>query len=468
MSRKKRRKGRCPVLRPFDHGSLHVWESIKVDDDAEPDMIKLKPGAIDVYRGRNNIETAHTLSHGKQRGRIEGMAMKEIFIEQILQRRFNPRAASDAMDVLTDDDKFTMIHVPFVMGRSFMPEFRVAIYSVMYHSTAVMVDGYLAFLGLVAHCQASRLPLANPDLRGGARALQMLRSVKIVRPQDALCALLLGQALFVFEVLTDSFTTSAHSIVQSALISAQPWYQALSGVPAFDTITLCPVLLDIVGCLVYRRVPIIQLHAPERIIVDRYLGLLSTLLPSLAILCEQSQAAKSKANNLQLRVADQEPQADCYTRIESVIEAWVQRIPPDFLTTYDKAEREMMMTQARVYRLAALLIIHRLRFPLGVQDALGHCYAHRIFDEIRSLFALSDTQGAGAAFPISFPLFLSMLEVEGPGEDLMESLRRFPIQSVCMVKLHEFVRHVRTMKESGYCGLWFDLVESGLTYAVIP
>ncbi|KAL2784257.1 hypothetical protein BJX66DRAFT_90280 [Aspergillus keveii] len=286
-------------------------------------------------------------------------------------------------------------------------------------------------------------------------------------PQDALCVLLLGQALFVFEVLADSSTTSAHSIIQGALISAKPWYPLLSRVPAFDTVTFCPVLMDIVGCLVHRKVPIIRMCVQDRIVADRYAGLCSTLLPLLYRLCVRSHAAKAGAATVDGGSTDREKPEDCYTDIERSIELWAPDIPLDFFTAYDEVEIQMMTTQANAYRLAALLVIHRLRFPFGDQDTLGQYYANCIFHEISSFFAYSNMHGAGA-FPVTFPLFISMIEVEGPGEDLLENLQRFPIQSICMLKLHGFVRHIRRVKESGDNVSLFDLVEHDLTYAVIP
>jgi hypothetical protein len=211
-------------------------------------------------------------------------------LKEAFRLRFAPGTPSDAMSILSDDEKFTSIHVPCTIGRSFIQDLRLAIYSAMIYSAPVITDGYLAFLGQVAHCQASRLLCTTPDLRRGAKALQVLRTVDITNPHEALCILLLGQALFVFEILTGCFTTSAHSIVQSALISAAPWYPALSGVPALDTVTLCPIFLDLVGCLVYRRIPIVQSKSPGRLVVDRYVGLCSTLLPYLHLLCEPKLA----------------------------------------------------------------------------------------------------------------------------------------------------------------------------------
>ncbi|KAF5862033.1 hypothetical protein ETB97_012179 [Aspergillus alliaceus] len=458
-SRKKKRKGRRPVLKSFGHGSLEVWEPGR---DDEADANNAEPGAS----SRVNIGFDNTALLAKPGESSKNMALGG-FLEEVLRHRFIPQTALDAIGILTDDDKFTTVHIPFAMGRSFIQDLRGAIYSVLYHSGPVVIDGYLAFLGLVAHCQASRLHWTAPDLCRGATALQNLRNVEIMRPQGALCVLLLGQALFVFEVLANYFTTSAHSIVQSALISAKPWYSLLSRVPAFDTVTFCPVLIDIVGCLVYRKVPIIRMCVQDRIVVDRYAGLCSSLLPFLYRLCVQSHATKSGAAIMNKGSRDRELPEDCYTDIERSIELWAPIIPPDFFTEYDEVERQMMMTQADAYRLAALLVIHRLRFPLGVQDTLAQHYANRIFHKISSFFAHSNMEGAGA-FPVAFPLFISMFEVEGPGEDLLENLRRFPIQSICMLKLHDFVRHVRRIRESGDSVLLFDVVEHDLIHAVIP
>ncbi|KAH7139657.1 hypothetical protein B0J13DRAFT_527332 [Dactylonectria estremocensis] len=414
-TRKKKRKGRRPILRPFDHGSLLVWEP---DPDGESKASNARPVAhtLDSHSSWTIVNTPQSMFQRR-------------FQDEVLRRPFTPQTAGEAMNVVTNEDKFTTLHSQFAMGRSFMRDFRLAIYSALHHSAPVITDGYLAFLALVSHCQASCLLWAIPDLHRGTKALRSLQSTEILRSHDALCVLLLGQALFVFEILTNSSATSAHSIVQSALISAEPWYSVLGRVPKFDTITFCPVLLDMVGCLVYRKMPIIRLCGQDRIVVDRYVGLCSTLLPLLYRLCEQSHAARSNAATPSWKSMSPERPEEDYSDIQSSIELWAPEIPPDFFTSYDNAERRMMMIQAKAYRLATLLIIHRLRFPLGTQDDLGQFYAYRIIQEISSFFAQKNTQYAGA-FPVTFPLFISMLEVEGPGEDLLENLRSFPVQNI--------------------------------------
>lgn len=163
---------------------------------------------------------------------------------------------------------------------------------------------------LLAHCQAARLCWTTPDLCRGAKALQCLRNIKPARLQDAIGILLLGQVLFVFEILTDTFTSSAHSIVQTALISAHQWYPLLLQKPTFDTMTICPILLDTVCCLVYREVPVFRFCVQNRVIVDRYVGMSSTLLPLLYDLCEISNAAKSATTEIISPATDEDHHED--------------------------------------------------------------------------------------------------------------------------------------------------------------
>jgi hypothetical protein len=382
--------------------------------------------------------------------------------ELMLVSRFNLQTLRDAMHTVMSADDFTATHMPFMFGPSFTGDFQKAVYSILVLSGSIITDGYLAFLRLMTRYHASaHASLAAADMRRGAKGLQCLRNVAILQPHDAACVLLLGQVLFVFDILTDMFSSSAHAIVRSSLISAKQLFSMLVQEPALDTITICPVLIDTVECLVRRKVPIIRLDLKDRIVVDRYVGLCSTLLPLLYDLCYQSHSAKTT-------VGSRATQASCdeFADIEQSIRDWVPVLPSNFFSSYGDREVQMMMAQANAYHLAALLVIHRLRYPLGVQDTIGQRYANYILSELSSL--PRSTPRSWVALPVIFPLMLVMLEVEGPGEELLEKLSNFTVQSICASKLRGFVKHVRVAKESGYGGLWFDLVEENLYFAVIP
>ncbi|KAH8691447.1 hypothetical protein BGW36DRAFT_363779 [Talaromyces proteolyticus] len=464
-----KRLGRRPNSKSFVHGSLHIWDYER-GNQIETNNSRSSTRASNCISPSTSASCLDlALPREKKEDDEQDVPLARV-LDQILQYHSTLQTTTDAMRIVTHDVQFAVIHIPFTMGRSFMNDLRNSVYSVLSQSAPTLTDGYIAFLVLVAHCQASRLYCTTPDLYRGARALRVLRNIKTVRHQDAVGILLLGQVLFVFEILTDTFTSSAHSIVRSALISARRWYPFLLQEPRFDTITICPIIMDTVCCLVYREVPVIRLCIQNRIIVDRFMGVSSTLMPLLYDLCVISHIAKSATAGITLnspRTIDEEHPDDCYSDIEKSIEDWVPTLPPDFLSAYDKAEVQMMLTQANVYRLAGLLVIHRLRYPFGVRDSVAQHYANCIFSEMSSSCAAL-TQDGMRALPIMFPLWISMFEVEGPGEDLLEKFSCFPLPSVCMSKLCGFVKHVRMAKESGYNGLWFDLVENNLHFAVIP
>ena len=149
-----------------------------------------------------------------------------------------------------------------------------------------------------------------------------------------------------------------------------------------DTVTIYPVLIDIVKCLAHREVPVIRPPLPDRIIVDRYAGVCSSLLPHLYDLCERSHALKNARLDATFRYTPGPSKS--FTDIDQAIREWKPATPPCFLNDYDRRETMMMVTQAKTYCLGGLLIIYRLRYPLGVEDETAELYANSIFAEIRS------------------------------------------------------------------------------------
>jgi hypothetical protein len=115
-----------------------------------------------------------------------------------------------------------------------------------------------------------------------------------------------------------------------------------------------------VGCRIHRKIPIIQLNVHDRVVVDRYIGLCSIPLPLLYRFCVQSHVTKSCGTAVDRRTTDPSQHGDQYSNVEKSIKSWAPIIPPDFPTAYHIAERQLMTAQANSYRLAALLVIHRV------------------------------------------------------------------------------------------------------------
>ncbi|PSS27033.1 hypothetical protein M430DRAFT_92384, partial [Amorphotheca resinae ATCC 22711] len=170
--------------------------------------------------------------------------------ELMLESRFSLQTIRDAMRTVTSTDDFAATHMPFMFGPSFTGDFQKAVYSILVLSGSIITDGYLAFLRLMTQYHTStHTSLCAADMQKGAKGLQCLRNVGILQPHDAACVLLLGQVF--------------------SLISAKQQFPLLVQEPALDTITICPVLVDTVECLVRRKVPIIRLDLEDRIVVDR-------------------------------------------------------------------------------------------------------------------------------------------------------------------------------------------------------
>jgi hypothetical protein len=385
--------------------------------------------------------------------------------EKLLASPTTLKTAADAFRTVMDLEQFSVIHTPFMLGPSFVPEAQKTVYTILYFSAPTLTEGYLAFLGLMTRYQRSLVMRQDePDMSKAAKGLQRLRSVKINQDYDAACALFLGQTMYVFNVLIAPDSSTAHAIMRSALISTKVWLPRLIHSPTLCPIIMTPILIDTVECLVRREIPIIRLPRTDHIIVDRYAGVCATLLPLLYDLCVCSHTAKRGILDI-----GSGPSSGIYRQladIERSILEWNPPNPPELLEKHGQSEVLAMMTQANAYRLAALLIIHRLRYPLGVEEKTARDLANRIFS-IMTHFAQTAAEKT-TALPVVFPLTIAMFEVEGPGEELWNVFSPFAVQSISAARLHGFIKQVRASKESGYEGIWFDLIETQLHVAMPP
>ena len=376
------------------------------------------------------------------------------------------QTTSDALRTVMDAEQFSMIHEPFAFGTSFVPESQKIIYTILSLSAANLTEGYLAFLSLMTTYQRTLvMRKTEPDMIKAAKGLQRLRDMTIQSDYDSGCALFLGQTMYVFNLLTTPYSKNAHSIVRSALMSTKKWLPRLIEAPIMDTITMTPIIIDTVECLFHREIPIIRLGRLNRIVVDRYAGLCTTLLPHLYDICECGHSLKTMAFEPGSEVLD-----GIWERLDDIEESirrWRAPTPPQLFEKYGQNAVLAMITQSNVYRLAGLLVIHRLRYPLGVEDEQAQKFANNIFAEL-AFFAKSADKSASSALPVVFPLTVAMFEIEGPGEDLLDRLAAFTVQSVSAYRLRDFIKIVRQSRESGFKGVWFDLVDTHLHVAAPP
>ncbi|OAL53104.1 hypothetical protein IQ07DRAFT_351755 [Pyrenochaeta sp. DS3sAY3a] len=364
--------------------------------------------------------------------------------------------------ILTTRRGFFQTHRRFMIGESFIDGFHSTIRMLFHHSPHALADAYVALLELIHHEKRQSVILRDLDMSLSSRCLyhfvKLLSAIRSV--EEAAVAIMLGQVLLAYNAILP-LGSSTRIIARGTLWGVRAWYPILLRRPEYDSIVIAPVLVDTIDCLVRREVPVLRLLATERTIVDRFSGICSSLLPLLYDLCECSHRATTGGDYDTEHHVD-----DPYQDVEKRIMGWIPAIPPELSPIYTSREREAMLAIASSYRVASLLIIHRLRNPFGVDDAAASLYAKQILDDVSSLMPWASGGATGLA--VDFPLLIAMIELPVHGQNIftsLEPLRYRKRQAECIL---EFVNYVTTARQSGYRGLWFDLVQEGFMGDFLP
>ncbi|KGO67165.1 Protein of unknown function DUF3468 [Penicillium italicum] len=122
-------------------------------------------------------------------------------------------------------------------------------------------------------------------------------------------------------------------------------------------------LMETFECLVWSEVPTIQIGKCDRCdVVDRFLGLSSAIFAHLYDLCEAGHLMKLAGGRVDVEMVER------LDTIQDSLEQWRPSPPPDFVERFTQSEVVAMLARAKVLRLAALLILHRLRHSYGQRD----------------------------------------------------------------------------------------------------
>ncbi|PKY03721.1 putative Zn(II)2Cys6 transcription factor [Aspergillus campestris IBT 28561] len=352
-----------------------------------------------------------------------------------------------------DDSTFYEALDIWMFGSSFARDFHRAIHYCHQNSPWLLHEMFITMDTFLEWARFSRTTSERVDIKGGARSLQKLRTVEVTSAQDALAVLMLGQALAAF----DLFVTFAGSIfiLRYALSLVRPWYPSFARVQFLDPVTISPIFWDIVDCLAHREVPVIRPQLRDAPVVDRLAGLCASLLPTLYDLCVVGHEMRTDPDRV--------------SRLDN-IEAQIRQWTPDYraleTSGCSQIEIALMRTQAVMYKLASLLLIHRLRYPLTSHDDTAASLANEILAERTAFFS---RQGSDATLQnVGLPLILALLEVPLSIDDMWESSTRLRVRPICVDRLISFHRYFWEQRLSGFNGSVFELVDRGPTFVVLP
>ncbi|KAJ5491732.1 hypothetical protein N7539_003299 [Penicillium diatomitis] len=353
------------------------------------------------------------------------------------------------------DEEFYQLNDIFMIGPSFTRSFRKALNYSYLTATHILKDMFSVMIRYMTTTNKPKIPVpAHGEIAQVADLLRKSQVTEVSSSNDALAFLVLGQSL----AALDTFLVSAGSmlILRHTLYLAKPWYPELAQNEFLDSVTVTPICWEILECLLKREVPIIRplIHRPQ--VVDRLFGACVSLMPMLYDLCEVS-------HNLRLRPQNESPELQT---VERHVLSWKPDEASISESGFTDSEMMLLRAQASIYRSAALLLIHRIKYPLGSQDGIAVSYANDIMEE-KDKILLHGGPDIKLQFGC-FAFFLALLEIPLRPEALWKSLTKLSYCPACAEQFFAFHKYYWQQRWEGYKGSIFDLIESGPPFMAVP
>lgn len=210
--------------------------------------------------------------------------------------------------------------------------------------------------------------------------LARFRDFRVEGPEHIYQCLVLGVMLLTAARKTSLLDAVAISNLTLQLI--KPSYESTpSDKPSNMVVVTCFVMHNLLDSLFHCRLPILRVKSPGDAGVDpcgpidRYMGLSYELLPYLYDICEISKA---------LHRADINDIFDTLVALDGIERAVTEWQVPQIqgLSEFSPAELSHLICQAQVMQQASLLLIHRLRYPYGLEDAVAQTMANTILSQL--------------------------------------------------------------------------------------
>lgn len=263
--------------------------------------------------------------------------------------------------VISHISEYTSIQICnfFSFGPFLSQEMGHMIRSRLQEAPALLLSPYAAVARVFLRNIANKPRCNDAELSKCASALQDLRRAEITKSDYACIILSLGTSLLTFHRLISG--VSASTICRHTLTLIRPFYYTgrLQGLDTRELV--CLVFLDTAQSLFRARVPVIQLREQDASVVNQHAGLCGSLLPLLYRLCVLASG---------VRTGDEKAisHSATFITLAKELKNWSPSIPESVLEQFSPDEMFLLISQATLHKAAALLILHRLRFPFGVQD----------------------------------------------------------------------------------------------------
>lgn len=319
-------------------------------------------------------------------------------------------------------------------------------------STSILKDATVACAAVLLGDQYAQYTKTSVEVghRRAASAVSGLRSLQISKEQDLVTALVLGVSIVTFAMHVvdgQQFLISHYTL---ALV--KPVYHTLLTMdPGIMDFLMCLVNTETFECLIRSEMPTIRIGEHDRCdVVDRYIGISSSLYGHLYDLCEASHLMRLAGGRMDIEMVER------LDAIEDSLERWKPSPPPDLIERFTQSEVVGMFAQAKVLCLAALLIAHRLRHPYGQRDKEALQLSSAITAQID--MALKST---GRSIPCTtLPYTVACFEITGT-EARAAVIGKIPevvtFSRQAQLQVGRSLSSVWNARDSGNQIYWFDL-----------
>jgi hypothetical protein len=265
----------------------------------------------------------------------------------------------------------------FTIGKSFHRRHQKDLLTRLSKSSLQLKDGFMCCGAMFARGMGVTLPQPMIEMceRRAANAVSALRDLEITNRQDVSTCLVLGIVVTTFALYVAAGETA--SICRCVLAQLKPIYE--NGIELEEDETsffMCLLFTDLYNCLLQNSIPTLQIDAHSSRGIDRYFGYSIPLFTFLHDICLLS-------SELWTALPSQIPAcATKITTLQSLIRQWRPAISVNICDDLDQIELIHVLAQAKALRFAALLMVHRLKYPFGEQIEHGQCLSEAILIEL--------------------------------------------------------------------------------------
>ncbi|KAF7560212.1 hypothetical protein G7046_g3920 [Stylonectria norvegica] len=278
----------------------------------------------------------------------------------------------------------------YLIGPSFRSQQQLAFTSHLNAALPFVKDAFIACATLLVGNEHLQQLAKDQQVgyRRAAAAMRWLRELQTCHCHELPMVLILGVALSTF-ALHHSGAPSA--LIRYLLSIVKQLYDddfSLTQRLGSDGLAslICLLGTETEGCLILGEVPSIRIRVEDLDDkVDRFIGISAPMLTHFHDICELAHGIRQSGCRRRHQLPDMALQ-DSMIESEQNLEKWQPETSVDSLSSrFTPAEVQAMLSQAKVLRLTALLIVHRLRYPFGQQVAKAAKFSDSILAELSML-----------------------------------------------------------------------------------